>query len=152
LQKNIFPTIIFIILIYNLIIYLSGFQNLQKLPQFSEMAVSIVKEKPDRLYGINSLTPSLSYYSNIPLLNDITDTNPNIFRKGYLDNQKLSKDALKQKTMLVTQGFFYQELGVRQDMIDEIFDTEILKDCKLKYSYPVRSEGYTNRINLFTCY
>lgn len=152
MQKYIIPSIISLFLLYNLISYFSGFQNIQKLPQFLDIVDTIKKENPKFLYGVNDLTPSLAYYTSTPLLGDVTDTNANIFRKGYLDAKRLSSDAIKSRTMLVTHGINYPEFGVRQDIIDEIFDVKILEKCELKYSYPVRSEGYTNRINLFTCY
>ncbi len=153
LQKAIIPTILIPFLLYNFIIYNSNFRNLQKLSEVEKIVEAIKKENPKALYGVNDITPLLSYKSGVPLLNGVIDTNANIYRKGILNAQEMTKDAISQKALLVTHGLNYPEQGVEESVTDEIFDTkQVKKSCKLVKSFPVQMEGPQNRLNLLRCY
>lgn len=147
------PTVLIPLLLYNLIAYYTGgYNTLQKLPDPQEMAAVIKQEKPAALYGVNSITPAMAYLSNTPMLNGIVDTNDNIFRKGYLEATQLTKDTIKQHALIITEGVWYPELGVTQDVRTEIVDQkELKKSCKHIKRFMFRSEGGTNAINFFRC-
>ncbi len=151
IQKFIIPTVLFCFMFYSFVTYAAGFRNLQKINP--DQAVTIIKkEHPKSLYGANDITPSLSYLSGTMLLNDVIDTNANIYRKGFLNSKKLTTDAINQKSILVTHGAYYPESGVNQEVTDEIFDKELVKkSCKLIGSFPVQTEGPENRLNLLRC-
>jgi hypothetical protein len=151
LQKMIIPSIIIIFLIINFFIYMNGYRNLQKIENIEVLTQAIEQANPQSLYGINSLTPVLAYLTDTPLLNGIVDTNPNIYRKGYLNATKMTAVALKDRSLFVTQGLSYPEFGVEQPVTDEIFDTKIMKNCRLVQSLTVKNEGPQNRINLISC-
>jgi hypothetical protein len=87
-----------------------------------------------------------------PLLENIIDTNENIFRKGFLDKKELTEKALKNHALIITTGAAYPQIGVEDFILDGIFQKEkILKHCRLVISYPLIPEGIGNRINLFQC-
>lgn len=152
-QPMVIPTLICIFLILNLITYISSYKNLQKIPNLNEIIKTINKEKPKYLYGVNDTTPALAYLTNVPLLENIVDTNENIFRKKLLDATILTKKAVSSKTIMVTHGAYYPTLNVQEDTVDGIFDKRVIKNnCKLIGSFPVQSEGAINRINLLKCF
>lgn len=153
MQKMVIPTIILLGILINLAVYFSGFRQLQKISNYTALTKAIQKNKPEYLYGVNDTTPALAYSTNVPVLKNIIDTNPNIFRKNFLDAKKLTKEAISNKTILVAHGAVYPQLGVEEHVVDEIFDKELVKkSCKLLESVPVNSEGYINRISLLKCY
>lgn len=149
----IFPTIVSFILILNLIIYLSSYQTIQKFPDINSAVNSIKKERPSFIFGVNDITPALAFLSQTPLLNNIIDTNPNLFRKKFLDAKTLTKEAIAKHSIIVAHGVYYPQAGINQEIFDEIFDTQqIEKSCKLIKSIPIYAEGIANRINLLKCY
>lgn len=153
MQKMVIPTVILLGTMINLAVYFSGFRELQKISNYTILTNAIQKNKPEYLYGVNDTAPALAYSTSTPLLNNIIDTNPNIFRKKFLDAKKLTKEAINNKTMLVAHGAVYPQLRVEEYVVDEIFDKELVKkSCKLLESVPVNSEGYINRISLLKCY
>jgi hypothetical protein len=152
LQKAILPTLMIPFVLYSFISYITGFADLQKLNNFSEIAEVIRKENPKVLYGVNDITPALSYTTGVPLLHDIIDTNANIYRKSILNAKELTADAIEQKAMIVTHGASYPQAGVEEVVIDEIFDKEqVEKSCRLVKGFPVKMEGPENRLNLLVC-
>ncbi|CAN5148862.1 hypothetical protein BH11PAT1_BH11PAT1_0570 [soil metagenome] len=152
IQKMVIPSLIVLLLVYNLFTYLTGFRNIQTFTQLDTMVTKIKEINPPALYGTNDTTPALSYLTGIPLLNGIVDTNENIFRKGYLNNKTLTKDALSQHALFVGHGVYYPEENLNQPLINEIFDlTQMQGKCKIEGSYPIVSEGMTNRITLVAC-
>lgn len=152
-QKFVIPTIIFGFMIFSFVTYTNAFRNLQKLDRISEIIDVIKKENPKFIYGVNDAAPALSYLSGIPLLDNIIDTNSNIYRKGFLSSRKMTDDAISKKAILVTHGLYYPQAGFREDVTDEIFDREkVKKSCKLVGSFEVQTEGSENRLNLLKCY
>lgn len=152
-QKFFIPTIIIILLFINFSIYLSSDQNLQKPLNIYSLTRTIKEQKSLYLYGINDLTPALAYLTSTQLINDIIDTNNNIFRKGLLDAKKLTQKAIDQKAILISHGAYYPASGIQEDMLDEIFDkTLVKKHCKLINRFPVKAEGIVNSVSLFQCF
>ncbi len=153
IQKGIIPTVLLLFIFYNFISYTDGFRNLQKINNINQITNKIKQEKPNALYGTNDITTALAYLSNTPLLNNVIDTNSNIYRQRILDAKKMTTDAISQKSIIVAHGAYYPLAGIEEVVIDEIFDKEqIIKNCKLIESYPVQMEGIENRLNLFRCY
>jgi hypothetical protein len=152
LQKMFIPTIMLFFIFYNLFSYLTKFADLQSLKSIDTIVSNIKQERPKTIYGVNSVTPALAYLSNTPLLHNIVDTNDNIFRKGFLNATQLTKDAISQQSIIVTEGAFYPEFSIREDVLTEIVDKKLLEQhCSLIASYPFKAEGFINRINLFRC-
>ena len=153
LQKYIVPSIVFLLLCANFLVYFSSFRNLQKIDNFNQMIKAVRSENPEFLYGVNDLTPALSYATGIPLLNNIIDTNTNIFRKGYLNAEVLTHDAIKKKTLLIAHGVYYPEYNIQQPIIDEVFDMkQIEKSCRILSAFPAKLEGTANIFTLARCY
>ncbi len=153
IQKMVVPTIVVIFLLINLIIYFSSYRTLQKVEQADQLLSLIRKENPPVLYGVNSIAPALAYLTQTPLLNNIVDTNENIFRKGFLNADSLTTDAINQHAMIIAPGVFYPTFNVQEDITGGIFNKEKIKTaCILKGSVPVKTEGSENRLNLFSCY
>jgi hypothetical protein len=151
-QKFILPTIIFGFLLFGFVTYITGFRNLQKI-NLDQVAEIIKKQNPKSLYGSNDAAPALAYLSGVPILNNIVDTNANIYRKGFLNTKKLTADAVNQKSIIVAHGAYYPDVGVNEEVTDEIFDkSQIKKSCKLIGSFEVQTEGPENRLNLLKCY
>lgn len=155
MQKMILPTIIGIVLIINLFIYLNGYRNLEKLADadVARLTTTIKHIQAPSIYGSNGLTHAIAYLTDTPLVNKITDTNPNLFKKGFLNASTLTKQALDEKAVFITEGFYYPEIGVNQPVSDEVIDIKQLQNrkCSLLTSVPIQTEGQQNIISLITC-
>ena len=151
-QKFVFPTIIVIFLLLNIYTYLTYYRNLGKISNLPSLLQEIKKQKPSALYGVNDITPALAYSTQTPLLNGIVDTNESIFRKHFLNADKLTKDAIQQKAMIITHGAYYPQVGIDEKILDGIFNKKLIKQhCKMITSIPAFTEGVTNRVNLLLC-
>jgi len=151
-QRLIIPTILFIIFTINTVMYLSSYQNLQKLSDIDTIAMFLKHQPNTVLYGTNDITPALAYLSDKQLLNGIIDTNENIFRKGFLNASLLTKDAIKQEAIIVSHGAYYPQFNVEDPLMGGIFDREqITKSCEIIASYPITTEGIENRLNFLSC-
>lgn len=153
LQKMVIASFVTIILVFNSIVYLSQYRTLQTVTNFETLVQKIQTTQPDYLYGANDLTTLLAYTSETPTLNNLVDTNGNIFRKGILDAKDLTQQAITNKTILVVHGASYPHYGIEDPILDEIvIKDEVLEHCHIIHSHPVYAEGITNRINLFQCF
>lgn len=151
-QKFVFPTIMVLFLSMNVYAYMSSYRNLGKISDIQELLHTIQKQKPPSLYGVNDITPALAYLTDTPLLNGIVDTNESIFRKKFLNANELTKDAIKQKAIIVTHGASYPQAGIDEKILNGIFNKQaVQKQCKQIVSVPVFTEGVVNRVNLFRC-
>jgi len=152
-QRMVIPTIVVIAILINFLIYVSSYKNLQKVEGVRDFLEIIKKEKTQYLYGINDVTPALSYLTNVNLLENIIDTNENIFKKKILNKTILTKKAIQNKTMIVSYGAYYPTMGIEEILLSEIFEKNlVLKKCNLVYSSPIKSEGMANRLNLLKCF
>lgn len=152
LQKMILPTIIAVVLLGNLTIYVASYNTLHKIEDIRDITAVIEKQNPHVLYGINSLTPALAFLTKTPLLDDVVDTNENIFRKGFLDKKILTSSAIKSEAILVTSAAIYPGANVNYPLLGGIFDEEaVAKSCKLIGTYFIKPEGIENAINVFSC-
>lgn len=152
-QKFFIPTVIILLILINFFIYLSSFKDLQKPQNIYALTQTIKKEKPLYLYGVNDLTPALAYLTSTRLVNEIIDTNENIFKKNILNAKILTRKAIDQKAILISHGAYYPESGVREDIIDNIFDKTLVKNhCAFMNRFPVKAEGIVNSISLFRCF
>lgn len=153
LQMFVIPTIIFVFLLFNLLIYFSSYKNLGKLEDINKIIKIIIAENPNFLYGVNDITPSLIAITHIPALENINDAHEYFFSRKVYDKEYLTNKAIMNKTIIITHGADYPEYNIKQDILDNIFIKEaIYKSCKIILSVPVMSEGDANRINLFKCY
>lgn len=154
IQAFVIPTIIFILLIYNLIFYLMDFRNLQKVEQINIIVENILKEKPAFLYGVNDITPALLYLTKIPPLENVFDAYPIAFTKKILDKEFLTQKVISQKTIIITHGVYYPQVGIQEKILDDgILNIKTVeKSCRFLSSFPVETEGAANQINLFKCY
>ncbi len=152
IQKFVFPTLLAFFLIMNIVLYASSYRNLGKISDVEILVTTMIKNKATTVYGVNDITPALVYLTNKKMLNSIVDTNESIFRKKFLDADKLTNDAIRQKTLIVTHGAVYPQANVNEQILDGIFDKDLIKKhCKITASVPVFSEGIVNRVNLFRC-
>lgn len=145
-------TIIFLLGL-NLIIYLKDYAALQKLDNVLEVIKVIKKENPQYLYGAMEITPALAYLSGVPLLDNIIDTNDNLFYKGVLNAKILTTDAVSKKTIVVAKGLYYPANNIDRSIADAALDEEkILKHCTKIHAAPIKTEGLINTITIFKCY
>jgi len=153
LLKTILPTILFSAIIVNIIMYATYFSNFEVIKNINSVVELIKKENPKYLYGTADITPVLAYLSKIPLLNNIIDTNPNIFRKKILNSKKLTQQAIKARAIIVVRGTCCDKLSIDNSPINEIFDKDLLlKYCKPLSSIPLNTKGKSSSINLLKCY
>lgn len=139
-------------LLINLFVYLRSYATLQKLDNISEIVAVVKKENPPFLYGTNDIAPALSYLTDKPLLGNVIDTNPNIYRKGYLSASEMTKLGVQQNALFIGHGMHYPQANIRQDITDEIFDpSQLSASCSIKGLFPVKMEGTQNRLVLFRC-
>lgn len=151
LQKMVIPTIIFLSLIWNGITY-QPYTQLGAITSFDQILQMVQKEKTSYIYGTNDIAPMLAYMTNKKLVNNTVDTNANIFRKGYLNAETVTADAIKQHAIIVGHGAQYPQQGIHEDLLDEIFDKkQIKRQCIKVYSTLVITEGVDNTITIFRC-
>lgn len=150
-QVMILPTVITVFLLVNLGIYWTNYRTLAKVEHIDVLVNAIKQAHPPSLYGENGITAALAYLSDTPLMYKRVDLNPNIFNKGYLNATELTKQALAEHSLIVAQGIYYPEYGVRQDATDGTYDVKLMKNCRIIQALPVKTEGYQNRINLIRC-
>ena len=151
LLKTVLPIIILSAIIINIIMYLKHFASLEVIKDVNSITELIKKENPKYLYGTSDITPAFSYLSDVPLLDNIIDTNPNAFRKKVFDSKKLTQKAIDSKTIVVARGT--DKLIIDDSPINEIFDKDMLqKYCKPLSSIPINTKGKSDRINLLKCY
>ena len=131
--------------------YLTSYKDLQTIPQIKDITQTIKNLHPSSLYGINSITPALSYLTGIPLFDGIIDTNENRFRSKNLDASILTKKAITNGALLVTKSAIYPQYQINEIFMSEIFNTPQLKNCELILSEPVRFEGTENALSLVFC-
>lgn len=152
LPSFVIPAILAVIFIINISLYLSSFQKSQIVQNIEEITVFLKNQSETTLYGTNDITPALAYLGDKQLLNNIVDTNENIFRKGFLDQNKLTNDAIENNSLIVTHGAYYPQFMVDEQILGGIFDQEtIKKQCTMIQSYPITTEGLDNRLNIFRC-
>lgn len=141
-------------------VYIDSISRIGKVQRLNEITAAIQKNHPQRLFGAVELTPTLSYLTNVPLLDDIIDTNESLFTRNVYDLSKIKKDLYATRTMVVTLGVNRemqlsdgQMKQVTLEVIPTIYKPlELEKKCKLVLSKPVFAEGIVNRINLWKCY
>lgn len=153
LQKFVIPTVIFLFLSYNLLTYIFSYKNLGKIENINKITQTILKEKPNFLYGTNDITPLLIVLTKIPAFENVNDAHEYFFTRKVYDKELLTDKAIKTKTIIIAHGANYPDYNIKQDILDNIFVKEsIYKSCKNILSIPAISEGDANRINLFKCY
>jgi hypothetical protein len=152
-QKMVLPTFVGIFLVYTFLTYYTSYRNLGTFTNIDTLTQAIDKIHPNVLYGVNDTAPALAFLANTPLLNNIIDTNTNIFRKGILHASTLTDNAINQKAVIITHGAYYPTYSINEPVLDEIIDKkQLLKKCILIQSQPIYTEGIGNRINLFSCH
>lgn len=152
LQKMVIPSFIFILICFNLTIYITQFRTLQTIPEFEKIIQNIQSNNPAYIYGTNDIAPAVAYTLDRPLLHAIVDTNTNIFRKGLLNAEALTDEAITNHALVIVHGASYPQFTIDQPILDEIVIAEkILSECKILTSHPVRAEGISNRLNFFQC-
>jgi hypothetical protein len=153
LQKLVIPTIVLIFILSNLLIYMSSYRNLGRIKDFNKIISIIISEKPNFLYGTIDISTALLALTNIPPLENITNTHEYFFTRNIYNKKFLTDKAIKSRTIIISHGANYPEYNIRQDILDNIFVKEaVYINCINILSVPVQSEGDTNRINLFKCY
>lgn len=153
IQTAVIPIIIGVFLLYNIVLYISSFQGLQRIEKIDEIVKIIKKENPSYLYGPNTIIPALLYLTNTPPLEGIFDAHPYFFREKKYDKKILTDKALSSKTIIVTNGIYYPAQIDEKILDDEIIDKDrVKKSCNIIGSFPIYAEGITNRINIFKCY
>lgn len=147
-------------LILNLRTYFQQYREIQRVKHIERIVAVIQKEKPQVLFGTPELTPILSYLTDIPLMNDVIDTNANLFIRHIYSLDQFGKDIFKQKTMVVTLGAdntVHRRDGAQERIYDPITSSTfqqlpLEKKCKIVLSQPVYADGIVNRINIWKCY
>jgi len=146
------PIILLFIIVINITLYARHFSNNYKVEGIDSIIELIKKENPKYLYGTTDITPALSYLSDVPLLDNIIDTNPNIFRKGLLDSKKLTQKAVDLRTIVIVRGPD-DKLGIANLPINEVFDKNLLKKhCNALSGFPINTKSNVNSIILLKCY
>ena len=153
-QKLVIPTIVLILISFNLISYLSGYRNLGKLENIDVVLKTIKAENPKYLYGVIDITPALIAITGIPALENVNGAHDYFFIRKIYDRKFLTDKAATSRTIVVTEGADYPQSNIKEDILDDtiLVKETVYKNCKNILSIPVQSEGDANRINLFKCY
>lgn len=131
---------------FNIYQYFTTFSKLGTIPDLQKLVTTIKQQKPDQLYGADSITPALAYLSGVPLHNNIIDTNLNFYNAGIYSASDQTKQALTKKTIFVSPSFSDQ-------LASGIIDAEMLNaKCKISTSVSFYSEGSEDSITLLKCF
>lgn len=150
-NKYVVSTILVCSAFINIVVFFSGYQNLQNLA-IREMTSAVIKRDPKYIYGINGITPAIALLTKKPLLDNIIDTNANIFNKGYLDANIITDSLLAEHGLFITEGVYYPDFGIDQPIYTTIVNQkEVIKSCRKVESFSFKSEGVSNVINFFQC-
>lgn len=149
--KLLFYSLISFSILISISTYVASYKGLQKISNPESIVQIIQNENPSYLYGINTITPTLSYLSGVPLLNGIIDTNENRFLTGNLHANELTQDAIEKNALIVTKSAVYPEYGIDEKYLSAIFDKKQLGDCRQIYSQPVQFEGPENALSIVSC-
>jgi hypothetical protein len=142
-----------ICLLIGFVVYINKYASLQKIINIDDYINVIQKEKPRYLYGAMEITPALAYLANIPLLNNIVDTNENLFNSHKLNATVLTKQAIDSRTIVVSKGVFYPTENIINPLLTSAIDSSQIKEhCSQLQRYPITTEGVINSIVLFKCY
>lgn len=149
--KIFLPIILSFIILTNIVLYKTSFSNAGEIKNINSIVALIKKENPRYLYGTADITPALAYLGNVPLLDNIVDTNPKASREKIFDSKNLTQKAINSRTIIVAHGTDKQIID--NSPINEIFDKDILlKYCKPLSSIPINTKSEADRINLLKCY
>ena len=152
IPKYSIPSVLVFIFAINIYIYLSGYQSLQKLDNIENIVSFLREQDGSVIYGVNSISPALAYLADKKLLLGIVDTNENIFIKGFLDGEGLTNEAIKKRSLIVSQGMYYPQYNADYPLLGRMFNAdEIIKKCEKKASFPIKTEGLENRLVIFYC-
>lgn len=152
LSKNTLALAISFVLTVNIVVYLSSYQSLQKIENIDEMVKFLKSQDNEYIYGANDIAPALAYLSKKKLVAGVVDTNENIFLKGYLDGDKLTREAIANDALIVSHGMYYPQYNIDQPLNGKMFKTDLIeKKCKQKATFSERMEGISNKVNIFSC-
>jgi hypothetical protein len=133
--------------------YLFSFSSLNKVNHFSEMIATIKKENPSYIYGVSNLTPILGYETNTPLLENIIDTNEDLYKNKIYNGIELTKRAIRQKTILITVGSYYPEQGISNNIVNLSIDKTLAeKYCQYIKGFKENVDTGVNMVNFYKCY
>ncbi len=152
--RRVITVCIFLYFIFPVSTYLNLYNagmNYLPFDKLNHLIKVVSNENPSFLYGTPDLAPAVSYVTGIPLFYNIIDTNDAIYKSGILDSKKLSKEAARNKTIILTYGANYANL--KNINLNSFADTKILTiHCKVIESIPVKPSNVANVINVFKCF
>ncbi len=152
-QKYIQITVVSMYVFYPLLMYLLSFSSLNKINHFPEMVATIKKEKPSYIYGVSSLSPILAYETGTPLLENIVDTNEDLYKNKIYDGTKLTREAIQKRTMLISVGSFYPDQNIREDIVNISIDKSLAKKhCRYVIGFRENIGAGVNMVNFYRCY
>ena len=117
------------------------------------MVATIKKEKPSYIYGVSSLSPILAYETGTPLLENIVDTNEDLYKNKIYDGTKLTREAIQKRTMLIQVGSFYPDQNIREDIVNISIDKSLAKKhCRYVIGFRENIGAGVNMVNFYRCY
>lgn len=153
IKKNVLVILTGVYIFYPLFIYVFLFSSQNQVVHFSQMIETIKKEKPTYIYGISSLSPALAYETNTPLLENIIDTNEDLYKNKIYNGTKLTKEAIHKRAMLISVGSFYPNQNIREDVVNISIDKTLAeKYCHYVKDFDENIDAGVNRVNFYKCY
>lgn len=151
-KKNIFLLGGLILLVINIFKYFNNYALLQRITTVDQIVKDAKKLHTNKIYGIEEVVTAIAQKGNFKMINNLVDTNENLFLSKILDAKKLTLDAIKQDAVVVLKGVDYPQKNLFDPTVTNIIDKAIFNaKCKLVNKYPVNSEGIINIITLFYC-
>ena len=152
-QKYVLEPFVLVYILYVSLVYLLSFSSSNKVNYFSEMINIVKKEKPSYLYGVSGLSAILAYETGTPLLENIIDTNEDLYKNNIYDGRKLTKKAIQQKAMLISVGRFYPQQSIRENIVNISIDKTLAeKSCHYVKGFSENIDAGVNMINFYRCY
>lgn len=134
-------------------LYYSKYHVSGEITDYEKIVKAIKKANPEVIYGEADIAPAFSYSTGAPLLNDVIDTNLNLYRSGVYNETEMSKDFFSKKGIFIGYGAKYPALNFDQELASEIIQQNQVKEkCTLLVSHPIVNESVANRLQIFKCY
>jgi hypothetical protein len=151
MPKAIFATFLVFAAIVGFTTYLDNSRFVKKVGNELQLYQIVQSQKPKALYGHSILVNGVSYYTNIPIYNNMYEITTAYFTNQKMKKEQLTKDLLKTRTLLLLYSYKYDN----QILYDEtIIDASQLKACNTVYEQLLNTaqDGVEKYVSVVRCY
>lgn len=141
--------LIIVVNYFNLSRYINSIQGYMAIPNIEEFVGKVQDTQADYLYGEYGIVQGISYLSEIPMLEGISDTNRKLFLSGILDKDAITSKIKKTKTVIISYSSGDNfDIGKSSAILDW---SELKNYCKVVYRQDFKMSYPVNKLNIIKC-